>query len=208
MANFDIFFPKILAAEGGFVNHPADPGGATNMGITLSTWQQWAPRLGKIANINTLKALSIEDAKTIYKQGFWDRVQGDLIKDQNVAEIIADARINHPATSARIPQRLLNLATDNIVGPATLAAINKANPAKLYNEIREARLHYYNYRAGNLKDVPKEWANFFQSFGIKSDSSFMVFLNGWRNRIIRHFPPMAVAAIGGGLILSAIAFFF
>lgn len=203
MANFNLFGPKILEIEGGFVNHPNDPGGATNMGITWGTYQQWADELGAPNTFAAFQNMDEDTALTIYELGYWDAIQGDAIQNQSVAEIICDARINHPGTAVRIAQLLLQVAPDNVMGPITLAALNAANPQWFVNEYRKARESYYYYRANAGDEAPQGidyagWANVFAQWGIDQYNSMQVFLQGWLNRL-DHFP---YARIAGGAIAT------
>jgi lysozyme family protein len=72
--NFDKAFSLTLKHEGGYVDHPADPGGATNLGVTIGTLSDW---LGRKATKAEVKALTPEKVKPIYKKNYWDRVGGD-----------------------------------------------------------------------------------------------------------------------------------
>jgi lysozyme family protein len=64
---------EILKTEGGYVNHPRDPGGATNKGITIGTLRRYYPG----SSVNDLKNISDDRVASIYKKGYWDVVDGD-----------------------------------------------------------------------------------------------------------------------------------
>ena len=79
MASFQVFLPLLLRFEGGFVDDPADPGGATNKGITLQTFQAHARQLLAVApTLENLKNLSDAQAGTLYKALYWDRARGEV----------------------------------------------------------------------------------------------------------------------------------
>ena len=81
MASFDVFFPTLLKYEGGFVNDPSDPGGATNKGVTLGAFQNCAKRyLGIEPTLDNLKALSDAQAGKIYKPLYWDTRRSSCLK--------------------------------------------------------------------------------------------------------------------------------
>lgn len=173
MAKFDIAIPHVLAWEGGYVFHPADPGGETNRGIT--------DRLdGKVDGMVDLdgdgygdvdiKTLTEDQAKQVYKRRFWDRMQGDKIESQLIANILFDGFVNCGFNGIRIMQRLLHLKDDGIVGPKTLAAINGADEILLYNRYKLERINYYQDLA-------------------EKKPSLKVFLKGWLNRI-NSFPDL------------------
>lgn len=167
MADFEKAIPTILKWEGGFVDHPADPGGATNRGIIFSLFKQYAKSLGLLPDITGLKNLTEAQAKKIYKVHFWDRMSGDLIKSQNVATIIFDAFVNCGNNGIKIAQREAGVEADGAFGPNTLAVINQASPKVLYAGIKDGRIKYYNdlaERKPQLKVFLKGWLNRANSF--------------------------------------------
>ena len=74
--NFDAILSAVLQFEGGFVNDPRDPGGATNRGITQRTLSQ---RLGRKATVTEVRNLSRETAADIYRKLYWDAIGGDTL---------------------------------------------------------------------------------------------------------------------------------
>jgi lysozyme family protein len=73
-SNFDKIFPDLLKDEGGYSNNPADHGGPTKYGITIKDVRSYVK---KNATAEDVKALTVDQAKTIYKQRYWDAVDGD-----------------------------------------------------------------------------------------------------------------------------------
>ena len=177
MAEFNEFFPHVLENEGGFVDHPSDPGGATNKGITMNTFKAYAEKyLGIEPTLENLKNLTDEQAFIIYKKFYWDKVKGDDYKTQELANMVFDFYVNAGANAAKALQRTLNelggnVVVDGIIGSGTLKAVNEANQVELYNKYKEARKQYYI----NLTE---------------KNSSLKVFLKGWLNRVNK-FPDMA-----------------
>jgi len=109
MASFDAFFPTMLKHEGGFVNDPVDPGGATNKGVTTGTFQSCAKQyLGIEPTLENLKALTDAQAGKIYKPLYWDKVRGDEIEPQELANIVFDFQVNAGANASKLLQRVLN----------------------------------------------------------------------------------------------------
>ncbi|SFE06730.1 glycoside hydrolase family 108 protein [Paracidovorax konjaci] len=150
MASFDLYLPQLLRFEGGFVDDPDDPGGATNLGITLATFQRCAePLLQEPPTLQDLRALTDEQAGAIYKQEYWDRLYGDQIASQTLAEILFDFYVNAGNEAVVLLQRTLlqlgatGLATDGEMGPATLAALEAADDARVYALYRQGRITYY-----------------------------------------------------------------
>ncbi len=145
MANVNQLAPFILKWEGDFVNDPADLGGATNMGVTISTWKQVGYDKdgdGDI-DVNDLHLLTRDDVvNRVLKPHYWDRWKADEIKSQSVANILVDWVWASGAHGIKIPQRLLGVSVDGIVGPKTLAAVNARNPRELFDMIKIARFDF------------------------------------------------------------------
>jgi len=144
MANIERFLPKLIELEGGFVNDAADRGGATNMGITLSTWRRVGYDKDGDGDIDEqdIRMLDKEDARVVLKKFYWDRWRADDIRDQKVADILADWLWSSGKWGIVIPQRLLGQAEDGIVGPETLSAVNSSDPSTLLIRIYNARLAF------------------------------------------------------------------
>lgn len=133
---FDAIIDRILAHEGGYVNHPSDPGGATNFGIT--------ERVARAAGYKgDMRKLPRATAVDIYRTQYWARVQGDKLPPE-VAFQVVDAAVNHGTGNAiRWLQRVVRVADDGIIGPVTLAAVTKADPADLVLLFNASRLEFY-----------------------------------------------------------------
>lgn len=150
MASLDLYLPQLLQFEGGFVDDPADPGGATNRGITLATFQRYAQSLlGEQPTLDALRALTVEQAGVIYRAAYWDKLDGDQIASQPLAEIVFDFYVNAGTEAILLLQRILQqtgatgLATDGEMGPVTLAALQAADQAPVYALYRQGRIDYY-----------------------------------------------------------------
>lgn len=150
MASFDLYLPQLLRFEGGFVDDPNDPGGATNYGITLATFQRCAQALlGEAPTLQNLRALTVQQAATIYQHEYWDRIGADQIASQTLAELVFDFYVNAGDVAISLLQRVLQqlgasgLAVDGEMGPATLAALASADAAQVYALYRQQRIDYY-----------------------------------------------------------------
>lgn len=146
MANVNKLVPFILKWEGGFVNDPADLGGATNMGVTIGTWRQVGyDKTGDgVIDVEDLKLLTSQEVvNKVLKPHYWDRWKADHIYSQSVAEILVDwvwASGRHGIVRS---QRLLGVSDDGVVGPKTLEAINSyPDQRRLFEIIREDRLRF------------------------------------------------------------------
>jgi len=175
MADFKLFFPTLLQHEGGFVNDPADPGGATNKGVTLGTFKGCAQRLLNIApTLDALKALSDDQAGVIYKALYWDPIKGDQISLQPLANIVFDFQVNAGNRSAKLLQQVLNdlgttppLQVDGSIGNGTLAALRAIDQKTVYARFKQYRADYYRNLVAQrpaLQKFLKGWLNRVDSF--------------------------------------------
>lgn len=143
MANSSKLVPFILQWEGGFVNDPDDLGGATNMGVTIGTYEAYCRKKGyPKPTIERLKNLTKEDWAEIFKTMYWDRWKADEIKNQSVANILVDWVWASGVHGIKRPQKLLGVVADGLVGSKTIAAINAADPRKLFDAIKADRAKF------------------------------------------------------------------
>ncbi len=138
-SNFARALDIVLQYEGGYVNHPADPGGPTNLGITMATLRAYR---GRHVDFSDVRNLTKAEAGQIYRQNYWDKIHGDELPS-GVDFAVFDFGVNSgPGTAAKFLQHALGVPADGAIGPVTLAAANKANPAVLINRYMDARLDY------------------------------------------------------------------
>ncbi len=167
MANVEILAPFILSFEGGFSDHPLDRGGATNMGVTMSTWKEVGEDLNGdgFVDVVDLKQLTQQDViDRVLKPHYWDRVKGDQIKDQSIANLIVDWVWASGVWAIKHTQRALGVVQDGIVGPQTLTKLNSAEPQALFSLLHAERVAFIDRI-------------------IKSNPSQEVFRKGWLRRI-------------------------
>ena len=147
MANANILLPFILRWEGGFVNDPTDRGGATNKGVTITTWRQVGYDKDGDGDIDVddLKLLTNEDVRDrVLVPHYWNRWKADTINDQKIANILVDWVWASGSHGIKIPQRLLGVDVDGIVGPKTIEAVNFADPKSLFLAIYDERVKFIN----------------------------------------------------------------
>lgn len=143
MANSSKLVPFILQWEGGFVNDPDDLGGATNMGVTIGTYEAYCRKKGyPRPTVERLKNLTKEDWAEIFKTMYWDRWKADDINSQAVANIVVDWVWASGVHGIKRPQKLLGVVADGLVGAKTIAAINAADPKKLFDAIKADRAKF------------------------------------------------------------------
>jgi lysozyme family protein len=173
MATFESYLPTLLLHEGGFVNDPADPGGATNKGVTMKTFRGCAQRLlGVAPTLTNLKALTPQQAATVYKELYWKPIRADEIRLQELANIVFDFYVNAGDNATNLLQNTLNslgreLVVDGKVGAATMSALAIVDQKEVYRRYKLGRAAYYRKlaeRDPQLKKFLKGWLNRVNSF--------------------------------------------
>lgn len=147
--NFDQAFDRLLGHEGGFVDHPSDPGGATNWGITQAVARQHG-------YTGHMRDLPKETAKAIYRKSYWQPVRADELPD-TVRFDVFDAAVNHGVTqSAKWLQRAVGTQPDGVIGAVTVGAARVGGPL-IAARFNAQRLRFYT----DLKTWPtfgRGWA--------------------------------------------------
>ncbi|WP_458093882.1 glycoside hydrolase family 108 protein [Roseomonas sp. WA12] len=137
---FDACLDLVLKAEGGFVNHPSDPGGATNLGITLRTLSEFRE---EEATVEDVRALTRTEAREIYRARYWTPMRCAELP-AGVDLMVFDFGVNAgPGRSVKLLQRSLGVAADGSIGPITLAAARASRAPELVGRLAEGRLAYY-----------------------------------------------------------------
>ncbi|XXQ68937.1 glycoside hydrolase family 108 protein [Neisseriaceae bacterium B1] len=136
MNTFKNFIERVLSHEGGYVNHPRDPGGETNWGITKRT---------AMANGYTgdMRTMAREQAIEIYRKAFWERYQCDKLPTALAFQYF-DACVNHGAKhAAKFLQRACGAAADGVVGEQTLTAVAQQSDRDLTLKFHAERTRFY-----------------------------------------------------------------
>lgn len=152
-----------LQWEGGYVNDPDDPGGATNKGVTQAVYTAW--RYANRLPYRSVEGITAQEAEAIYEDRYWKLCRcGDLPAPVDV--VVFDTAVNcGPGRACRFLQRALGVTEDGNVGPRTLAAVREYGaPLELARKISGIRDAYYREIVAENPKLKK-------------------FLNGWTNRL-------------------------
>jgi len=140
MSRFTICLDRVLKHEGGFVDHPKDPGGATNMGVTQAVLAEFLKRPVTVAEI---KALSRQTAADIYRFRYWSPLLAEGLPP-GVDYMVFDLAVNSGvARAVRFLQLAVGATPDGRMGPATLGAVAKVEPRALVLTLSERRENFY-----------------------------------------------------------------
>lgn len=146
----DDIIQEILDREGGWSDRPKDAGGATNYGVTLPTLTMW---LGRKATVKDLKALTIEDAKSLYRDLYITKPGFGIIPNQKILGLVVDMAVNHGTGNAiRMLQRAVGVKDDGILGSVTKREIQAANYGSLYLKLCAERIRFYGKIITNKPD--------------------------------------------------------
>lgn len=158
----------IIRNEGGYVDHPDDLGGPTNMGITALTLGEWR-RLGRPATRDEVRTLTRGEAEAIYAVRYLQPFAALKTVDEQLRHYCIDLGVlRGPRRAAMVLQEIVGADADGWIGPKTLAAIRPLQPHVLVMMIGSRFTHIEGR--------------------IKENSTQKVFRNGWRNRNRRFLP--------------------
>lgn len=133
--NFDAAFHRLLGHEGGFVDHPSDPGGATKWGVT----QAVARANGYTGH---MRDFPVDMAKAIYWRQYWVPIKADDLPPA-IRYAVFDAAVNSGAKQAvKWLQRAIGVNDDGVVGPQTMTFARAANPDFVIRRMLGQRLEF------------------------------------------------------------------
>lgn len=156
-SNWPQSFRLMLASEGGFSNHPSDPGGMTNLGVTKATWENW---VGRASDEAEMRGLTPEKVEPLYKKKYWDAVRGDELP-AGISYLCFDFAVNAGAgRSIKTLQTAVGVTPDGGFGPMTMAAVQAVDPVDLIERFSQAKEDFY-----------------------RSLTTFATFGKGWLNRV-------------------------
>jgi lysozyme family protein len=156
--SFEPALAALLKHEGGYVNHPKDPGGMTNLGVTKRVWEAY---IGKEVTEDDMRNLTPYVVAPLYKTRYWDAVKGDELP-AGVDMCVFDCAVNSGAGRAiRLLQKVVGVKDDGVIGPATLNAV----------------------RSKAVQDVIEGFSDHRQKF-LESLPTFGDFGKGWTRRVV------------------------
>jgi lysozyme family protein len=143
--NFKECLELVLKSEGGWVNHPSDPGGETNLGVTKRVWEEWVGH-----PVESLKNLTKDQVAPLYEQRYWRPCYGEVLP-RGLDLIVFSMGVNAgPGRSVKLLQSSIGCLPDGVIGPATRGVIRDSNTATLIAKFSETRREYYK----SLKTFP------------------------------------------------------
>jgi lysozyme family protein len=138
-SNFNRSLLLLLKHEGGYVNHPSDPGGMTNLGVTAKVWESW---VGHPVDEKQMRALTPDDVAPLYKRKYWDACRADeLVSGLDYA--VFDCAVNSGVgRSVKLLQGCVGVTADGGIGPTTMAAVKQVATTGLIEDFCDARLNF------------------------------------------------------------------
>ena len=159
--NYQECLRMILHHEGGYVNHPKDPGGMTNMGVTKRVYEEW---VGHTVSEHTMQNLTEEDVAPIYQKNYWDRIKADDLP-AGLDLCVFDFGVNAgTGRAAKYLQTMIGTVADGGIGPNTLKALDE------YVTLNGVEATIENYQADRQRYYEK--LKTFETFG-----------RGWTRRV-------------------------
>jgi len=156
-SNFKECLELVLKSEGGWVNHPSDPGGETNLGVTKAVWEEYVGH-----PVKTMKDLTKDDVAPLYELKYWRACYCEVLP-RGLDFVVFSMGVNAgPGRSVKLLQQSIGCVPDGVIGPTTRGLISSSNGANLIAKFSEARREYY-----------------------KSLKTFPIFGKGWLARVDR-----------------------
>jgi lysozyme family protein len=148
--NFDKCLTMLLKHEGGFVDHPKDPGGMTNLGVTKAVYDKW---IGRESTEAEMRGLTQDDVAPIYKKNYWDRCKCDQLPSGADWSVFDWAVNSGTGRASKAMQKIVGAKQDGAIGPKTLQMIANEKAEFLVERMYDQRQSFY------------EKLNTFETFG-------------------------------------------
>jgi len=138
--NFQECLVKVLKHEGGFVNHPKDPGGMTNLGVTKKVWEEW---VGHEVDEKAMRELTPALVGLMYEMKYWRTSYCEILPRGLDLLVFTMAVNSGSGRSVKLLQDAIGVVADGVIGPNTMAKINEANVETMIDKFSEARTSFY-----------------------------------------------------------------
>jgi len=137
-SNFQECLDLVLKSEGGWVNHPSDPGGETNLGVTKAVWEEYVGH-----PVKTMKDLTKDDVAPMYELKYWRPCYCEVLP-RGLDFVVFSMGVNAgPGRSVKLLQQSIGCVPDGVIGPRTRELISASNSANLIAKFSETRREYY-----------------------------------------------------------------
>ena len=137
--NFEDCLALVLKSEGGFVQNPKDPGGATNLGVTKATYEAY---VGRSVSVDEIKALTPETVGPLYKAMYWDKIAGDNIA-LGLDYALFDFAVNSgPRQATKFIQNIASVPADGMMGNRTVQQLANLDPSDCITRLCSERLQF------------------------------------------------------------------
>jgi lysozyme family protein len=137
--NFEQCLALVLRSEGGFVQNPKDPGGATNLGVTKATYESY---VGHAVTVDDIKALTPDTVAPLYKAMYWDKISGDNIA-LGLDYALFDFAVNSgPRQATKFIQNIASVPSDGLMGDRTVQMVKTLDPADTVAKLCNERLQF------------------------------------------------------------------
>ena len=138
--NFDKCLELLLHHEGGYVNHPRDPGGETNHGVTRLVWERW---VGRPLKDDEMKNLTQADVAPLYRHEYWKILKGDDLPSA-LDFFLFDWGVNSGTSrSAKALQGIIGAVQDGGIGPKTLKMLEEHDTKEVLQTMHDKRQGFY-----------------------------------------------------------------
>jgi lysozyme family protein len=164
--NWNDSIKHLLVSEGGFVNHPSDPGGMTNLGVTKKVWDHF---IGHESDEAEMRSLTPEMVEPLYKKNYWDACRCDELPT-GLDYLVFDFAVNAgPGRAIKTLQSAVGVTPDGGFGPKTLEAVLAHDKAELVEKFSNAKLAFYQ-SLPTFDTFGKGWTNRVASVKAQAES--------------------------------------
>jgi lysozyme family protein len=195
--NFARALSLVLKHEGGWSDHPSDPGGATMKGVTLENFRRFVKPGG---TKDDLRRITDAQVAEVYRRFYWNAVKADQLPD-GVDYAVFDFAVNSgPSRSAKYLQKIVGVSQDGVVGPQTLAAVKARSASEIIIRLCDDRMTF-------LRGL-RTWSTFGKGWGrrvadVRAEALTMA-------SVVPTSPPVPPAKVSpapssGGLVAVAVA---